>query len=332
MAKIKLKHIGFLAALGVTGFALTTCSSKKTSDPFHGVEFGTVLEDNSDDTCFDEHMANETISILDGNQVCDFPMLNAIDKLEEQLAIYGLLSEIKSSPKLEQETELQETEMIEYTVKTGDSLTSIAEEYHTDVEAICEMNGLTSANIVSGQRLRLQALEDTLSLDELEKLMEKFSDQETNAEERIDIMKKLYHEKAKCSRWLTANAEVILEKSCMATLKCAPLDVLGLTDKSYSKVTINDASGSRRSYDIKVSDYDVNSEGQFITTYLNLDGSLRDVQQDIYALQGTSATDELTDGKVEDYMKVISTLKTVVSSDFEIHDGLFGKVLRKAKE
>lgn len=57
--------------------------------------------------------------------------------------------------------------MFMYTVKSGDSLYSIAKKYNTTVDALKDLNNLTSTNLVVGQVLRIPEMytpEDEISL------------------------------------------------------------------------------------------------------------------------------------------------------------------------
>lgn len=315
--KGKRKYRVFPAMLLVAtmGCSLAGCGKSEKD----GIAFNKVVTENMNDTCFDDVGVIEEVTISEKDGDMRVSLLEAVEQLEEKIAIYETLPEFSLDEAFKNEDNNETIDSI-YTVKENDTLGEIAGKYGLTVEKLMSINNLDSDQLLVDQQLKVTT-EKVYSLDEVQELVKKFESEGLSSEQRVDVAKKIGKAKEDANNWLKDNGNNIVESLSMAVIKSSVLDSLDLSSDSFNKVRILSAADSYKNEvaDVSVSNYDVDKKGKAISKDLNLKGTLSSLQSNIYNLQeGYKIETEINDKVVKYWKELLNMSKDVVSSKAEL--------------
>ena len=304
--KIKFyKPLKKFLLLSVTiGCTLVTGCSKDEKKPIESIQ--KVINDNKDETFMDEYLTAKDINISVDGKVNTETLNDAVAMLEEKIELYKMIPNIDLG-----NLTYEKENLIEYIVEPGDTLELLGKKFGISVEDIKNKNDLSSDEITIGQKLIINTSQD-LSSAEIKELLDKYKTT-SNAEEKIELAKKLKNQKSLIEEWLINNGDTIMEGILKGIIKCAAIEAYNLTDASIDKVTISSDLKSR-SYDIYLKNYTI-VDDELISGYAVLKGKLRDALESLYEvqLQMSESTKKSNKLDIKKYDKNLKLVKTIVN-------------------
>ena len=328
---MKIKKLGFnmkklLAVLlaGSIAISATGCGKKK-SEP---VSFGTAIESVQDNTCFDEYTKSVSFQ-KDSNE---FSLMDALEELAEQINILNILpNDIELDEDLKKEIE---PPTIEYVVKSGDSLSVIAERHGVSIDSIMKLNNLTTSTIWPGTVLKISSANSLATLEEATALVERYGNFDSlTRDEKIELLNAIVNMRNSANQWVISHARNILERASLAAIKCKVLDAYGYDESYIDKVTIQAAPTNEQDanyWDVDFDDVDVTKTGYSINYEIvlagawdNLLGKLYDIQSEYGGFDFSGLT-ELSSDDIELIIEVLNSISNVISRDSGTKTSIWG--------
>lgn len=329
---IKYRKEATIALFVLTGALVVTIGASMLKYKKEKISYKEAISMSEDYSCLDECINEEKIILIeenDGIRHYDY-LYNVVDKLREQLNIVKLLPDDIELP---EKYVTDGKTKIKYEVKSGDTLSDIAEKFGVSTDKIKHENNLKSDTIYPDQVLKITKYEYGLEDEEtVLEMLEMYKDFDSlTRDEKIKLLNKMKGTRDEAEQWIEANGYEIVELLCFGTIKAKTLDAYELDEESLGSVKIRSYRESSDLFasDVEVYNYYINKKGQTKSANVYLTGDLSLIQNRLYKIQTAKDREEILSYKFLE--ETIDLANEIISKDVELKDELFGDGIKLVK-